>query len=324
MNYKTTCIFILFFSCRNLFAQSFKSEIGIRSDNDAYLAKGSDKYYTDGLFLFYRHALAIATNSKLQNKVLGFEIGQKIFTPRTGSIAGIEHIDRVEKIDRPFAAYLYLEGTLNLLYKNESNIKLGAQAGYVGPNAFGRQVQTFVHKSLGFYRPSGWEYQVENDLELNLAVEYNCLLAKGQYVDLSLTSYANLGNGFTGAGLGTMVRIGQFNNLYNSISTQSTARRQTSATTARYKELFFYYKPQINIDVYDATVQGSMFRHKNDNGLQVLLQPNRFVLANQIGAAYSGKRFGVDAACIFHTKDVKNMAHAHQWGTISLTMHVGG
>ena len=186
-------------------AQPHRNEFGIQTDNDSYLAQGSDRYYTDGIFTYFRHALKIKDKDTaiIYNKILGFEAGQKIFNPQSGSIANSAGVDLPKLIDRPFAAYLYIGATLNLLYKNESNLKLSAQFGVVGPDAFGKQVQDYVHQTFGFYHPSGWEYQIDNNFELNLSAEYNRLLARASWIDVSFAGYGNLGNGFSGAGLGS-------------------------------------------------------------------------------------------------------------------------
>ena len=318
MNYKIFCFLLLLSFCGSAFAQSHSTEIGAQTDNDSYLAQGSDRYYTDGIFIYYRHGLKVDDKSKLQNKVLGFEFGQKIYNPQIGSIANDQGVDQPQYIDRPFAAYLYVGSTLNFLYKDESNLKLGAQIGVVGPAALGKQIQDFVHDNFGFYHPSGWEYQIDNNVELNLSAEYNKLLTRGSWIDVSLTSYANLGNGFSGAGVGPLIRLGDFNQLFNSVSTQSTAIQSSNYTRLHPHELFFYYKPQINFVAYDATIQGSLFGSKSPNSMEITLDPERFIFSNQLGIGYSGKRFVLDAAAIFHTKDVKQMVQSHQWGTVTL------
>jgi lipid A 3-O-deacylase len=317
MTYKAICFLLCLTICSKAFAQSHSHEIGIQSDNDSYLGQGSDRYYTDGIYIYFRHALKVDAGTDLQNKILGFEAGQKIFNPQTGSIS-YNGVDNTGYIDRPFAAYLYVGTTLNLLYKNESNLKLGAQIGIVGPGALGRQVQTFVHDNFGFYHPSGWEYQVDNNVELNLSAEYNRLLARGSWIDVSLASYANLGNGFSGAGIGPLFRLGNFNQLFNSVSTQSAAIQPGSVAPLHSHELFFYYKPQFNLVAYDATVQGSLFGSRSPTSMEITLDPERFVFSNQFGIGYSGKRFVIDAAAIFHTKDVKQMVQSHQWGSVTL------
>jgi len=197
MKFKFLLLSLSLLTATAVFAQTHSNEIGIQTDNDSYLAQGSDRYYTDGIFIYFRHALAIKDNqsSYLQNKILGFELGQKIFNPQSGYVPSRQYIDR------PFAGYLYVGSTLNFLYKDESNIKLGAQIGVVGPASGAEQVQTFVHRTFGFYTPSGWQYQIKNDAEINLSAEYNRLIARSSWIDISLASYLNLGNGFSGAGL---------------------------------------------------------------------------------------------------------------------------
>jgi len=314
MKFKIFFLLIGLLSTVNVFAQTHSTEIGIETDNDSYLLQGSDRYYTDGIFFYYRHALTVKDNSNLQNKVLGFEMGQKIFNPQSGSIF-YNGADQPSLIDRPFAAYLYVGSTLNFLYKDESNLKIGAQLGVVGPDAFGKQVQDFVHDNFGFYHPSGWEYQINNDFEINLSAEYNRLLARADWVDVSLASYVNLGNGFTGAGAGPLLRLGSFNQLFNSVSTQSTASSHEIAGLLHKHELFFYYKPQINYVAYDATIQGGLF--DNHSGLEITKDKEPFIFSQQFGVAFTTNRFVFDIAAIFHTLDDKEMVQSHQWGAVT-------
>lgn len=317
MTYKAICFFLCLIFSYKVFAQSHSNEIGIQTDDDSYLAQGSDRYYTAGNFAYFRHALNVKDTTHLRNKILGFEFGQKLYTPHSGSI-NFTGVDDPQYIDRPFAAYLYVGSTLNLLYKDESNLKLGAQIGIVGPAALGRPIQAFIHRAFGLYQPSGWEYQIDNDLEVNLSAEYNRLLARTSWADVSLSSYADLGNGFSGAGIGPMFRLGDFNQLFNSESTQSTAIKSRSFAPLNSRELFFYYKPQINAVAYDATIQGSLFNSRGSGSMEVTLNPERVIFSNQLGVGYSGKRLVVDLAAVFHTKDVKEMSQAHQWGTVTL------
>ncbi|MFI5163314.1 MAG: lipid A deacylase LpxR family protein [Sphingobacteriales bacterium] len=300
------------------YAQSHSKEIGIETDDDSYLLQGQDRYYTAGTFIYYRQGLKVDSSTHLQNKILGFELGQKLYTPQSASVDDYGLADPTTIIDRPFAGYLYIGSNLNLLYKDESNLKLGAQIGVVGPAAFGRQTQQSIHSLFGLYHPSGWEYQIDNNFEINLSAQYNRLLARGSWADVSFTSYANLGNGFTGAGVGPMLRLGNFNQLFNSESTQSTAIKSASSKPLHDHELFFYYQPQFNVVVYDATDQGSLFGNKSSTSMEITRQPERFIFSNQLGIGYSGKRFVFDVAAVFHTRDVKTAQESEQWGNVTL------
>lgn len=318
MKFKLLFLIAFLFISINLLAQSHSNEIGVETDNDSYLLKGSDRYYTDGFFIYIRRAIAVDSNSKLQNKVLGFEAGQKIFNPQSGSISVTRGGPADPSyIDRPFAAYLYIGSNLNFLYSDESNLKLSAQIGVIGSDSYGKQVQTWVHKTFGFYPPTGWQYQIDNNAVLNLSIEYNRLLARTDVFDVSLTSYGNLGNGFTGAGLGPLFRLGNFNQLFNSVSTQSSAIRKNKKPSLNQHELFFYYKPQFNYVAYDATIQGGLFTKYNPNSLEVTSDKEPFIFSNQLGVAFSTTRFVFDVAAIYHTKDDKEMIQSHQWGAIT-------
>jgi len=297
------------------FAQTHATEIGAETDNDSYLFQGSDKYYTDGIFLYYRHALSVNGSPKLQNKVLGFELGQKIFNPQSGSIADLSGVDHPELIDRPFAAYLYVGSTLNFLYKDESNLKLSAQIGMVGPNAYGKQVQDFVHDNFGFYHPSGWEYQINNDFEVNLSASYNKLLARNSWIDVSLASYVNLGLGFSGAGVGPMVRLGSFNQLFNSVSTQSTVTQDKNTQLLHKNEFFFYYEPLANYVAYDATIQGGL--SDNHSGLEITKDKEPFIFSQEFGVGFTANHFVFNIAAILHSIDDKEMVQSHQWGAVT-------
>jgi len=311
-----------FFAATTVFAQNHRDEFGVQTDNDSYLATGSDRYYTNGLFFYFHHALPVGNpdSTSLQNKILGFELGQKMYNAQAGNIPASMYVDR------PYAGYLYVASTLNLLFKNESSIKLSAQLGIVGPSSLAGATQVWIHQTFGLYQILGWQYQIKNDPELNLSMEYNKLLARGAAVDLSLTSYANLGNGFTGAGVGPLLRIGNFNQLFHSQSTQSNVIARDNIKPLHPHELFFYYKPQINWVGYDATIQGGLLESHNDsdedyynyNG-EVVRTPEPFIFSQQIGGVYSTDRWVYDASVVVQTKDTKDMVHStHQWGSIQV------
>jgi lipid A 3-O-deacylase len=294
----------------NAWAQTHSTEIGLQTDNDAYLTQGLDKYYTNGFFLHYRHALKTDDNSSLQNKVVGFELGQKIFNAQAGRIPAPKFIDR------PIAGYLYAGANVNLLYKNESNLKLGAQLGIIGPASLAKESQTFIHDTFGLYTIDGWQFQIKNALQVNLSAEYNQLLARASWIDLSLTSYANVGTGFNGAGAGPLARIGNFNQLFNSFSTQSTAIAN-KVTPLHKNEFFLYYKPQFNLVVYNATIQGGLF-NSPARYPEITDKIKSAVFTQEFGLAYAGSRWILNAAVHTRSKESNYMLTPHQWGSVTI------
>ena len=313
MNYKfLVVVAILLLPAFSLHAQqkNYQNEAGFQTDNDAYLAQGSDRYYTNGLFLYFRHALQTDTaEARLFGKTLGFEAGQKMYNPQSAFIPAAFYVDR------PFAAYLYLGSTLQYLYKNESALKLGLQLGVTGPAALGQQAQQFVHKLLGFYPPEGWQYQIRNNIGVNLSGNYDKLFFRTNWFDLSGNAYANLGTTFTGAGAGLMLRFGAFNPLYHSVSTSGLVAKNRVIKEAHRREFFFYLKPTINYSGYDATVQGGLFGNNATNTEEITSSVVPFVFSQEIGGNLTAGRWAFNLSAIFRTKEVKTMLMAHQWGS---------
>jgi lipid A 3-O-deacylase len=313
-----TLSLLLSLAATQLFAQNRTQEFGFQSDNDSFLAQGSDRYYTNGLFLFYRRGMDFK-NPKLANKVLGFEVGQKIYNPISGSVPNATNVDR------PFAGYLYIGANLNYLFRNESNFKFSLQTGIIGPSAQGEQIQKVIHNTFGFYELNGWQYQIKNNFQVNASVEYNRLLFRKSWMDVTAAAYANGGTGFTGAGIGPLLRLGNYNLLFNSVSTQSTATRN-SIVPAHAKELFLHYKPQFNYIAYDATVQGKLGNQETEPGsLEITSDPKPITFSHQVGVSYAGSRWIFDASATFVTKEVKTQTYnTHQWGSISVVYRFNG
>jgi lipid A 3-O-deacylase len=311
MRLKLLLIGVFVCYCGHTFAQDYKNEIGLKSDNDAYLFISQDRYYTNGLFLNFRHA---TNQEKLGKRLEKFtyevSVGQKMYNP----ISGNWPIQ--SRQDRPFAGYLFAGGNLNFFYKKESVLKIGAEFGTVGPDALGEEAQRLLHSTFGFYPINGWQYQITNDFAANLSAQYTQLLHRSEAKDLdfSLETYINAGTTFNGAGAGIVFRTGRINQLFNSSTTNSVISNKAKTEKFTKKEFFFYAKPQFNFVAYDATIQGSMF----NNDSPVTFGVKRFVFAQQVGFDYSSARFTVDFSLLFKSKEVKSSAFADQYGMISL------
>jgi hypothetical protein len=312
MNSKSILLFsILYILTFSASAQTFKNEFGFKSDNDSYLAQGSDRYYTNGLFINYRRAM---DQSKLKNglekKTYEISAGQKMYNPISG------YAPDPEKQDRPFAGYLYVGGALSWFHSNESVLKTSIEIGTTGPNSLAEDGQELLHNTVGFYELDGWQYQIRNEMAVNLSAQYTKLLhrASNNAIDFSFDGYANVGTTFSGAGAGILFRAGGINQLFNSAYTNAVIGNNAKTKALVKREIFFYAKPQLNFVAYDATVQGSMFN--NNSPVTFGIKP--IVFAQQIGFNYSSQRFTFDFGMLFKTKEIKSTAKAHQYGSISM------
>ena len=293
--------------------KTYKSEFGFKSDNDAYLAYGQDRYYTNGLFLTFRHALKQPNATKRLSKLIyELEAGQKMYNPRSGNPKNIT------RIDRPFAAYLYGGLSFNWLYKSENSLKTSLQIGTIGPHAQGKEAQILLHETFSFYPIHGWDWQIKNEIGVNASINYDHFLVRSQSKnnDLSINSYINAGNTYAGAGAGILFRTGSLNQFFNTVSNNSVVANQASTTPFNSKELFFYLKPMLHYVAYDATIQGGL---SNEDKGPTIFDVKPIVFSQELGVMYAKKRISANFSIIFKSKEVKSMAKAHQYGSVSLS-----
>ena len=315
--YKLPIICLILSSCFNAFSQSkkdsiYKNESGFRSEYDSYLAFGQDRYYTNGLFLTFRHA---ADQSKLKDKtakkIWEVEAGHSMYNPYTGKITN------PATIDRPFAAYLYASGRINWHFKSEKLLATTLQAGTIGPAAKGKEAQELLHDIIGFYEVGGWEYQLENEFGVNAVGEFMSLLGRSasKKTDISFDGTVNLGNTFAGLGAGLLFRTGRINPLYRSVSTNSRISNNSILDSVPAKELLFFAKPSLHYTAYDATIQGGMFR--DDKG-PFVFDPKRFVFTQELGIMYAQRRWTLNFSIVFKSREIKSPAKAHQYGSAAV------
>lgn len=294
---------------------NYNSSFGFRTENDAYLGFGSDRYYTNGLFINYSHAIRQAdTSGKFIKKTWEAEAGQSIYNAQTGAVPDISYVDR------PFAGFLYASGKMNWFRRDGQQISAGLTVGTIGPNSLGQDAQELLHDVVGFYEINGWQYQVKNELGVNAQFEYKRMLTRaGGKTDFSLSSRASLGTTFTGAAAGVLFRAGDINELYQSASTGSRISNQEDSAVPE-RELFFYTQPMLQVVGYDATIQGGFFR--DDKGA-VTYTPKRFVYSQEVGVRYAKDRWMMSFSAIFKTKELKSQVKSHQYGSASLFYSFG-
>ncbi|MEE1883843.1 lipid A deacylase LpxR family protein [Pedobacter flavus] len=308
---KLLITFFTFFIIKSSFAQKedFKNSIGFKSDNDSYLFFGQDQYYTNGVFLSFQHAM---DQSNLQKNVVkktwGFSAAHKMYSPYSGNVKFAKYQDR------PFAAYLYGSTNFNWYFKNEAVLKTELQLGVLGESAFGKEAQEFIHELIGFYEINGWQYQIRDMFAINSQIQYQHLITRtdNNKVDLSATGQIDFGNIYQAVGLGLNLRIGLFNQMFQSTFTQSAISNKAITPKFTDKEFYFYYKPFISIRSVDATIQGG---HNTNSPVTFGIKP--YLFTQTVGLSYNKRRFSIDYAAQFNTKEIKSKAKAHEFGTFT-------
>ena len=295
--------FILFFFISHfIFSQSkFSKEISLITDNDLYVSKVNDRYYTSGVFLTFSY-LSESKNDQLEKRILEWQIGHEMFTPYKSIVEDIsEH-------DRPFAAYLYGSFGINRLYKNNSNFKTTLQIGIIGSNAFGKELQDFIHDIYGFNKAVGWKHQIKNAFGLNLNAEYIKHLTKSSnnYFDISWVNSGKIGTIYSNISTGFYGRIGfkPLQKIANSIAF-NTSINNKKTNYVREVETFIYIKPMLRYAFYDATLQGS-FLNKNSEVTNELVP---LVFNLEVGLRFTANRFNFGYVYNYNSNKSKNLRY---------------
>ena len=273
LNQKGIIVFFLLLTFNSFGSDSFE----FYHDNDLFI---TDEYYTSGIELKYRH-MSTLDNENYYN----FFFGQKFYTP--SDITGGSE----EKYNRPYAAWLYF-GYEKEKIKINSIKKYGFQLGLTGPNALGEIVQNGIHQIIGEENADGWDEQIEEIW----GIQYYNSSIKEQYnkkEDKAIVSLSNhleyeLGNVFTNIKYGKIFLMGN-SSLY-----------EEGENEWNY---YFYYEPQLQLTVYDATLKGSLYSESSP----ITKDFNVVMLKNIIGASVTHKNITVNYSLNFNSTEIDDM-----------------
>ena len=306
-------VFALFASAFIQSQEKFSKEISIITDNDLYVSKKNDRYYSSGLFLSYRY-LSKNKNTSLEKRILNWQVGHEIYTPHRSVVISIsEH-------DRPFAGYLYGDFSINRIYKNEQILNTAIQVGFIGTNSFAKEVQDFIHDIYGFQQAVGWKYQIKNAFALNFGVEYlkTILKTKKKHFDVTWENNLNVGAVFTNIATGFYSRIGfqPLQNITNSIAFNTNLNNEQT-NSFREIESFIYLKSMLRYALYDATLQGSFLNKKS----LVTKELIPLVFEVELGIKFTFSRFNFGYVINYNTNRSKNLVYnsGHKYGRIAMS-----
>lgn len=311
----TSFIFILClaFQFEGQSQKPFTKEIGIYTDNDAYSNLYNDGYYTNGFTLFYKYLPQDQKNT-FPKKIIEWNLGIKMYTPKNGDAPTIE------EQDRPFAGHLNGSAIMNYFYENESFMKLGISLGIIGPSSGGGKIQSIFHKFFGIYDVDGWDYQIHDMLALNANFQYSKKLFRfcGERIDIQALTDINLGTIRTNAGIGFLNRfsINPLNKIYNSGIYGSLIDSKPLKKSLRTPEFFVFVKPMIYYRIYDATIQGSMFNNRSP----VTFDIEPILYSIETGIIFQMYRVNIKYSVTFNSVEVLNsQVYGQTFGTIDIS-----
>jgi lipid A 3-O-deacylase len=188
-------------------------------------------------------------------------------------------------------------------------------AGVMGPPAFAKQTQIFLHRLIGDPRPNGWDYQLPTDLLLNYSLAYEKQVAGKNKLLLVVGA-----NGFAGTlsnGLSAYTTI----RFQKNLSYFSGLAGQYFATNQKKPGFAFSAKSSIDAILYNAVLEGGLFNshsplHKNNAKSGSDLQRKKILTRLDVMQHLSWRRFSLSFTQKLSSPDYKNYS-SHKVGNIS-------
>jgi lipid A 3-O-deacylase len=147
-------------------------ELAIVFENDVFLLQNKDQYYSNGMIINYRFIPGLSnvfrgkSNDSIKH-IISFELAHKFYTP-----FDIKRTD-VRTFDRPYSGTLNAYAGITKFSSKDVAWTYGLELGIVGKASGAEAFQTWYHAWANFPEPQGWEYQIKNELYLNLKGEFN-------------------------------------------------------------------------------------------------------------------------------------------------------
>ena len=293
-----------FFSSEAQHSISYSKQLSITTENDFYLLQGRDAYYTNGIIINYSKAHHSAKR-KFIKQTDQYEIGQKIFT------AFSRKIYHVSEIDRPIAGYLYAKFLRTNFLTHNRFFQWGFSLGTIGKAALGKQMQNGFHKLIdvdpGIWGWI-WDYQLKTEPGINLHGLYaKGLIDKTTFFQLTPVTNVTLGTTFTDISQGVLFQLGQLKRPGESAYWNASLEEKEVGATKK-PELFFYYLPELKYQLYNATIQGGLFR-KDKGPITSAVKP--LVFTQQLGALCSLDRYTLRLGVVFESKEASTQHFNH-------------
>jgi hypothetical protein len=284
----------------------FSRELLLQIDNDALLLQVKDGYYSSGLYL----KLAIADSGKGGHKrIHSWEVGQQLYTPKSRAYVA------ANRIDRPFAGYLYLKYAQRTLLRKEQQLDWSLAAGVLGPASGAQNFQNWYHNLMNYAIYPGWDKQIPNNFALDAGVQYTAAIRprNNSIASLFPNAQLNLGTTFSNLRAGACFVLGKTEALGNS----ALFNNRISKQSGRYRhthELMFYYHPTLTWQWYNATIQGGLF-NKGDARV-ITANPNRMFPEHRLGFCYARNRSTLRIEVVHQAKEAITQTHEQNFGVI--------
>ncbi len=260
-------------------SQSQAGQLNILFENDGFSA--SDGNYTNG-FSFAWESKALLSHQQYlpatipvffqlqqhfrlpiskSHTAWGIKLSQRMWTPNDISVI------EAQSDDRPYAGFLQIESH-TADYGTKFSQKNWLALGIIGPKSKAEQVQTKAHSLTDSTPPQGWQYQVQDQVTVQLAYEIDALLFRSSKFrgkifthnqwEVSSYSHIALGNFNTEASLGLLFRLGTIlNKTFGRLSSHFGHIGNTTDVISS-NNFTVYSRLQLGYRFNDLTIEGKL------------------------------------------------------------------
>lgn len=321
------CLFVPAVVCaQQLESRSFWN---FQLENDLFTVGNDDKHYTNGIELG-----CLMTNVSLpsHDKLIGFlfdrkspissalaiSFGQKMFTPDNITTS------EIDRRDRPYAGWLFMSITSYFLVEQNAFISIFHSieytCGMVGPSSQADVVQERFHRAIGADRPKGWHNQLGNEPGLNLTMTTKWLITPSKILDFSYDIsphvVAALGNIYTYAGAGVLLRIGK--NLDDDLGPPNIRPGFPGAAGFNEKthdwSWYFFAGHESRLMARDIFLDGNTFNKDHHVTKEMLVGDFQFGLV----CRYRDVRLSISN--VLRTKEFENQEGLTHYGALNISM----
>lgn len=258
------------------------------------------------------------TTGPATNYTTGWSIMQELTTPF------IIKLDTPDRYDYPYSGAIYLTRTISCSNQSKKiNTRTEYIAGILGPAAFGKQSQTFIHKLLKYNRarPRGWRFQLPTDLLLN----YNLTAEKQMATYKKSLTLSGGGQIF----LGTMKDAISLYLVVKAGDTSSNFRGMTHSffsSSKKKAQFLFSLKGGLDLVFYNALLDGGLFNssspvHDKKTLYGTLLKRLPFLANVQFITLCRFRTFSISFTQTALSSEFKRFK-AHAYGNISLNFRL--
>jgi hypothetical protein len=159
--------------------------------------------------------------------------------------------------DYPWSGALFATHSLYSFNRDRKfSLKSEALLGMMGPASLAGPTQRLVHRLIHYQQPEGWSNQFANTVLINVAFSAEKQeWGWGNFLEVIGGARADAGTMMDGLTVYQLVRVGIMNPYFDGLFTLRSFSEQKRKRT----EFYFFVKPQTQVVVYDALLQGDIF-----------------------------------------------------------------